>query len=92
MEQERKYLTVDQAIACLNEGDTIHTFLNPADSILLGADWSRESVIETLNSHPDEIEIGGEGCRSMKHGLVVWRGGEPVFIQADEEKLKQFDN
>lgn len=91
MEQERKYLTPEQAIACLNEGDQIHTFLNPGN-ILLGADWSREEVIETLQNHPDKIEIGGDQCRAMKHGLVVWRGDEPVFIEADEDKLKQFDN
>jgi hypothetical protein len=86
MSEEIVYITVEQAISCLNDGDSIHTFLNPGGA-LIGADWSREAVIETLKSHPDKIEIGGKMCRKMKHGLVVWRGDEPVFIEANESKI-----
>lgn len=90
MPEERLFLTVEQAISCLNEGDSIHTFLN-SPGILVGADCSRESVIETLQKHSNQIEIGGVVCRRMKHGLVVWRGDEPVFIEANEEKLKAIE-
>lgn len=92
MEDERIFLSVSQAIECLNEGDTIHTYINPADSMLVGADWSRDAIIDTLIKHKDSIEIGGEMCRKMKHGLVVMRNGDPLFIEANEEKLKLFAN
>jgi hypothetical protein len=86
----RVYLTVDQAIDCLPDKKRVHTFLNPG-GMLMGADWNRESCIETFNNYPDYIMIGGDMCRGMKHGLVVWRDNEPVFIEALEEKLKKYD-
>lgn len=43
----RKFITVDEAINLLPEGDYIHTFFNMPFG-LLGADWSREDVIERL--------------------------------------------
>lgn len=91
MQDERVFLTVEQAVSCLKEGDNIHTFVQPNGAMLLGCDISRSGIIETLNANPDKIEIGGESCRSMGHGLIVWRNNEPMFIEADEEKLKEFD-
>lgn len=91
MSKDRLLITVEQAISCLNEGDSIHTFMNTA-SILMGCDISRDGIIKILNDHPDKIEIGGETSRRMKHGIVVTRSNGPLFIEADEEKIKQIES
>lgn len=87
----RVFLTVEQAISCLNDGEYIHTFANPGGT-LLGCDISRESLIDHFNEAPDKIEIGGEMARSMKHGLVVMLSNGPMFVEANEEKLKEYEN
>lgn len=80
----REWLTPLQAIALLPDGDTIHTFRN-SDIMLIGCDWKRSEIIKALSeAGPEEIEIGGEQCRRMKHGLVLWQGKRPLFIETKE--------
>lgn len=86
---DRRFITPQEAISLLNDGDTVHTFRN-LGGMLIGADWSRENIIETLKSNPDKIEIGGEGCRGMNHGLILNDNGF-LFIETNEEKLNEFD-
>lgn len=61
----RRYITADEAIKLLPEGDTIHTFVNIPMG-LIGADWDRQEVIEKLRGS-DKIEITGEQARSLGH-------------------------
>jgi hypothetical protein len=87
---DRVFITPEQAANCLNEGAEIHTFVNPS-GMLIGADWRREIVIKTF-AEADKIEIGGDQCRKMKHGLVVHRkGGGLLFVEANEEKINELD-
>jgi len=73
-------LTYDEAVALLPDGDRIHTFLNPA-GILVGADWSRDGVLDLLRD-TDRREVSGPAAQSFGHGLAAWSEGRPVFIQA----------
>lgn len=92
MSDERKFITPQQAESLLMDGENIHTFVNPNANILIGADWSREEIVSLFNKHSDKIEIGGDACRSMGHGIVVWRSSDsPLFIESDKDKLNQFD-
>lgn len=43
----KKYITAEQAIGILPDGDKIHTFYNP-DFGLIGADWDRAAIIDKL--------------------------------------------
>ena len=90
----KKFLTAEQAISLLPEGDEIHTFYNMPFGIL-GADWSRQDVIDKLKGS-DKIEITGEMARNMKHGIAVYNDdtklqSEVLFVETDEEKLNAFD-
>lgn len=90
----KKYLSAEQAISLLPEGDEIHTFYNMPFGVL-GADWSRQKVIDKLKES-DKIEITGEMARSMKHGIAVYnddtkRQSDVLFIETDENKLDAFD-
>lgn len=89
----KKYLTVEQAISLLPEGEEIHTFYGGV--ALIGADWEREEVINKLKSS-DKIEIAGEMARNMGHGLAVYNNdakyiSDVLFIETDKKKLDAFD-
>lgn len=90
----RKFITVDEAINLLPEGDYIHTFFNMPFG-LLGADWSREDVIDKFKTS-DKIELTGEQARSLGHGLAVYNNdtkkqSEILFVETDIKKLLSFD-
>lgn len=87
---ERIHLTYDEAVAMLPEGDEIHTFIS-GGMMLIGADWSRESVLELLKT--GKPEKSGEMAAGMGHGLVAFRDVrengdlyDPLFIKTKEEK------
>lgn len=86
---EPRFITPEEAIALLDpNADRIHTFRS--GMILIGADWDKSDIIQTLKDNPDSIQIGGEQCRAMGHGLVVDSNGL-LFIEVDKEVLDKFD-
>lgn len=75
-DDERVFLTFEEAEAMLPEGEMIHTFVSTGFG-LMGADHTRESILELLkNGKP---ELSGELATGMGHGLVAFR-------KVDEEK------
>lgn len=85
------FLTEQQAIDLLPEGDQIHTFLN-SPMALIGGDWDREDVIDKIK-RSDYREISGYGARGLKHGLAVYNKGatmyDVVFVETNMEKLNE---
>ncbi len=75
----------EQAQAMLPPGDFIHTFVSPTGGLLVGADWSREDVLEAMKEFG--VMKSGEGAESMNHGLVFFDGERNVFIETVKEKL-----
>lgn len=87
MNKGRIKLSVEEAIACLPDGDTIHTFI--AHGFLAGADWSREAVLDHIKEH-NGAEIGGPFMRRMKHGICL----DPtrrLFCEHDEDALTKIE-
>ena len=86
----KKFLTVDEAVNLLPDGDTIHTFYSTGICIV-GADWDRADVLQKL-SESDHIEIAGEQARAMSHGLAAYNEGaelsDVLFIETDKGKLE----
>lgn len=83
-------ITILQAISFLNDGDDIHTFRNPAASMMIGCDHSRDSIVKSLKS-AEIIQLTGKIARGMKHGMVIDEGGL-LFIETNEDKLNEFEN
>jgi len=85
----RIFLTEEQAIDLLPEGNEIHTFYNAAFG-LIGADWSRDELLDKIR-RVDYREITGNQARGMKHGLALWSHGSTqgdiLFVETDMEKL-----
>ena len=83
--EAEELLTVEQAVALLPDGDDIHTMVQ-SGGMTIGADWSRESVLELLAT-TSRIEVGGPNCQAMGHGLIAWRpNGRPLFIETRREE------
>lgn len=90
----RLFLTLEQAIDILPEGQEIHNFLN-APFGLIGADWPRERVIKALTA-AETIEIGGEQCKALNHALVcipkgVKRQSDIFFFESNKEKVEYYE-
>jgi len=73
-------LTYDEAVAVLPDGDTIHCFRNPAAGVMLGTDWDRATVLDTLKQ-ADVIGVTGEHAQAMHHGIVIKHGGSLAFFE-----------
>lgn len=80
---KESYLTAEQAIAMLPDGDEIHTYMNPAVDVLAGANWSRERVVELIESGA-QCGLAGPLATRMGHGLVVMHETGPLFVETRE--------
>lgn len=82
-------LTKEQAKLLLPEGEYIHTLVNGAVNVLIGADWKREEILAAIDEN-DCIMLGGPACRAMGHGLAILNSsGMPLFVEAKEGVLEE---
>ncbi len=91
MEYEKRiFITPQEAGECLIVKDNqVHNFIQ-AGFGLVGADWDVQDVAELLDE-ATSIEIGGEQCRKLGHGLVAIKEGEAYFFEADNDKLNELE-
>lgn len=87
---EPRKVTVEEALSLIDEDEYVHTFRNP-NGMLIGADIKRSRIVELINQYSDTLELGGEMCKNMKHGLILNDGGY-LFIETNEEKLKELES
>lgn len=90
----KAYITKEQAVSILPDGDSIHTFYNPGFG-LAGADWGRADLLDKLEKS-DILELTGPTARGMGHGLCAYdkteKGrGNILFIETDEGKLAELE-
>jgi len=89
-DMDKRFITLEEAISLLNEGNEIHTFRN-GGGMLIGADHERESLLKRMEKYQTTLQIGGEMCRKLKHGVILEDESGYLFIEANEEKLNVFD-
>ena len=92
---EKKFITKEQAVYILPDGNLIHTFYQLGSS-LVGADWSREEIIEKIQKSVI-LELTGEIAKGMGHGLVAYdkdaeRQSQILFIETNAERLEEVEN
>jgi hypothetical protein len=92
MSEDKIFLTKEQALKLIGDRDQVHTFRSMSMA-LIGCDWSRESILETIeNAGEKDIEIGGEMCKKMGHGLVIWTSeSDPLFIEVDKIEIEELE-
>lgn len=65
MSEKKETLTLDEALAALPEGDSVHTFLG-----FIGADWPRQKIVDAITASPS-IGITGPVAQAMGHGIAI---------------------
>ena len=91
----KQYISYEQAISILPDGDYIHTFYN-APFGLIGADWNRDDILDKLRNS-DIIELTGEQAKTMEHGMCCYQKtakfqSEILFVETDMKKLELLEN
>lgn len=91
MSDEKVVITAEQAESLLHDGaKTVHNFAQ-VGPMLLGCDYEREDAILAFKT-AKLIEIGGWGCRGLKHPIVVHDDtGRHTFFEADMAKVEALE-
>lgn len=76
---DRVKVPYEEAVAMLPKSKTIHTFLNPAVNVLVGADWERDSILNAFRKYG--VELSGEEATKTNHGLCFKRETGWVFVE-----------
>jgi hypothetical protein len=85
MNDVRLFLTPDEAISALPEGEYVHN--TTGGMIRIGVDYTRAGAEEALRT-AHKIEIGGPACRAARHPIVMWDSPTHcTFFEADMDKL-----
>ena len=77
-----------EEIVARNPDGGAHAFVNPAFGVLIGADHTKEELDAEIKIAKD-LQIGGIGCRSISHQLVIDVDGHRYFVATDDEKVDQ---
>ena len=90
----KTYITAEQAISVLPDGDSVHTFYN-SEFGLIGADWGKEDITEKLR-RSDIIDLTGPGARGMGHGICAYNKdakyqSDVLFIETDEARVSALE-
>lgn len=90
-DDDKLIISADEAESLLADGTYIHNFVNPAVGMLIGCDYDRADAIKAFKSAL-RIEIGGDGCKSMKHPICVWESKDRnSFFEADMDKVEALE-
>lgn len=91
---ERRYLTLEEAISILPDGDEIHTQIQKG-MVFIGADWSRDEIIDKIKKCQIR-EVTGPVARGMGHGLALYNKdakyqSDILFVETDKKRLDALD-
>lgn len=91
MNEEKKFLTIKQfeEVLCVNSDKTVHTFRDGGIA-LVGADWSKATLIREAKKYKNTIEITGPSAQGMEHGVVFRDDMGHVFCKTDKKKLEKY--
>lgn len=90
MSDDKIIITPAEAESLLAGGEYVHNFVD-LSGMLVGCDFERVNAVEAFKKAV-QIEIGGDGCKSLKHPLVVWdREDHFSFFAADMDKVAAFE-
>ncbi|HAM55468.1 MAG TPA: hypothetical protein DCQ64_08700 [Candidatus Rokubacteria bacterium] len=81
---DRYILTVEEALSVIPDAEFIHTVI-VGGSMMLGADWDREDVVEHVTK-AGGAQLGGPLAVGMGHGLCL----DPrrrLFAAHDPERM-----
>lgn len=75
-------LTKNEALAILPDKEDIHTFRQGGGNCLIGADWSREEILEMIDEN--QFELTGELATNMGHGMAFQDEFGWIFVETKQ--------
>lgn len=85
MTDEKKFVTIEEAIDLLPDSEMIHTF-RQAGPVIVGADHDRDCLIDYMRK-AQKIEVTGEQAQAMGYGLAIHDEHGWLFIKASNYAL-----
>ena len=82
-DDEKVFVSYDEAVRRLPDGDEVHTFRNSIPGLLVGSDWSRDDILAALMAAP-AIEETGPQAQAARHGLAIFDHMGVLFIETRE--------
>lgn len=82
-EDQRVFLTYEQAEEMLPEGDHVHVVSNPSGGLMIGADWPRGDVLEAFRS--GQPQLAGPMAAGAGHGIAMIHDGRRLFFKTRPE-------
>ena len=76
MKKEKRFLTAEEAISILPDGEYVHTTYQTG-FVFVGADWDREDIIDKIQNS-EKREITGPNARAMGHGAGALSAGREI--------------
>lgn len=90
MSDDKVILTAAEAESLLADGDTVHSFINPRNAVLVGYEYDRAHAIAGLHA-AKQVELAGDAAKALKHPLAVWDDLGVSFFEADMDKVAAFE-
>jgi hypothetical protein len=78
MDNEKEFISYDEAVKRLPAGDMVHTFRSNG-MLLVGCDHKRAALLDAMRAAP-AIEIPGPQAQAMNHGLAIHDDHGWLFI------------
>jgi len=82
--EEKEFISYEKAIEMLPEKDNVHTFREGKGPFIVGADWSKEKLLDHMKQFQDTLEFTGETARKMNHGIALRDNISILFIETKE--------
>lgn len=77
--ENRTFISYEEAVSLLPDGDVIHTFRSSNSGIILGADWDRENLLNAIKTY--KPELSGKIATKLGHGLCIIDEVGHLFIE-----------
>ena len=83
--EKKEFISFEQAIKMLPDGESIHTF-RAAGPCRLGANIDKNSLIKDMEKYSDKLEISGKNAQELNHGIVFFDDIGPLFVETKKRK------
>ena len=83
--EEKEFISYKKAIEMLPEKDRIHVIRQGRGAFEVGADRSKENVLELMKQFQDTLELSGNRATSMNHGIALKDDISVLFIETKKE-------
>ena len=87
-DNEKCFITPEQAEKMLPEGEEVHTFRNNTFA-LIGADWGRDELLKHMEKYKDTLQLSGPTATSMDHGIVLIDPHGALFIETKKQSSQE---